>query len=330
MRQCGWLVALVLAGVARPIWATSGFTVQSENDPLTCLTRPADAPAYPPSMLERKGEAYVRVRMTFEAPDRAPKVDLFYNSGQDDFEAPVRAHVRAYRLPCMTVGAGPVVATQEFRFTPGDGRKVFWSPERREDDDRQAMTKCISFGKGKPSYPLSARYAARPPVGTVLAKMRFTAVNEPPEVAILFNGGTPMLAGMVSGHIGEQYRMTCEPPSGFPVVASQSFSFTFEGEREFRFKDVDLKTFVGGLRDVERQPVVFDFKTMGCPFELQLRVYQPYQANSVGEVGSSDPNRREFIEWVKNATFKLPPASANQLVGGSMKVSVPCGQLDLS
>jgi len=78
------------------------------------------------------------------------------------------------------------------------------------------------------------------------------------------------------------------------------------------------------------QKVRFDLTTMGCPFEVDVTAYKPYATNGVAEVGQRDPNRREFLEWLRAATFVFPPAAQRTAIGSSSRVTVPCALLDFS
>lgn len=313
----------------------SNFEFAPNKQALACIVKPEGPPAYPSGMAERKVGSLVRVRMTFAAADAAPEVEVFYNSGETAFGESVKRHVRAYRLPCMPANAAPVIAAQEFRFSPTDARQVFWSPERSERGMTEALlASCLSFGTGKPTYLPSTRpswiTSRKGQHGTVLADIRFDGVDLPPTVNILFDGGSAHLANIVLDFVSAQYRFTCGSASDFPVGGTQAFAFRVVGEPELRLKDVDLRTFVGALKDIDRKGAVFDFASMSCPFEVELHMYRPHAENGVGQVGAVDPNRREFIEWLKGATLSLKGDAARELVGAAMRISVPCGKLDLS
>jgi hypothetical protein len=319
-------VALLLPAAAM----AGDLELSDERNLLGCVVRPEGPPPYPAGFAEEKREAVVRARVSFKSPDEPPSVEVFYNSGLDAFESAVKRYLKQYRLPCMPAGATPVVALQEFRFTPGDGRKVFWSPERPESNPAEALgaESCISLGRGKPSYPWRALNKGQQ--GTVLAEIRFVGVDQPPEVKILFDGGSTSLAESVRTHVVAAYRMTCVPSVGFPVIGRQSFAFTVSGGTEYSFKDLSLREFVGALKDAARPGTVFDFSSMACPFDVEFRLFQPYATNLVGEIGEVNPNRREFVEWMKTTALNLKSDMLKQLIGRPMKVSVPCGKLDLS
>ena len=91
-----------------------------------------------------------------------------------------------------------------------------------------------------------------------------------------------------------------------------------------------LATFVRALDKLEAEHVKFDFANTACPFDVRFVLRQPVLSNEVGEIERSDPNRREFIEWLKTVSLKIPERDRAQVLGDSMTLSVPCGVLDLS
>lgn len=320
---------LVALSLGLPMVAlASGFEPATDQQLAACLVRPQGTPAYPAGDVERKSGALVRVNIEFALLDAAPDVEVFFNSGSPAFAQAVKDYVGAYRLSCMAKGAVPVKMAQEFRFRPGDGQPVTFAQARLSGSGEP----CISVGNGVPSYPKLGPLWARDlaPQGTVLAEVGFVGVGLPPTVRILFDGGHPKLGLSVANHIVAQYRATCAPALGFPLVGVQSFAFKIDGDAGYRMNDVGLRAFVGALKNLESGGPIFDFDTMACPFDIQLSHLRPYALNFATEVGVADPNRREFIEWLRQATLKLPADAAKQLVGASLKISVPCGKLDLS
>jgi hypothetical protein len=295
--------------------------------PVECLTTVGGttAPVYPNDELGLKREAVVRVRLIFSGPDAAPKATVFHNLGSDAFSAAVLEHAARYRLPCMAAGAAPVVATQEFRFTY-DERKVFYGGLRDEPGGTRAVA-CVTGGERRPEFPRDLN--GPPPQGNVVVKLRFTGASDEPTVTVLTDAGSRVLRRLVLDHV-RRYRMPCLAPSDKPFEAMQTFFFRLEGDPQYTLRDLTLQQLVDGLDKPEQQRVRFDFSTMACPFEVRLGLYQPFASNSVGEVERSDPNRREFIEWLKGLALKLPDAAARHVVGQSMIVSVPCGMLDLT
>lgn len=329
----GALLMVTAAGLpceAQDVRASEqGITIEPRASVLACLKRPAQdlGPlSYPKDSADRKEAAVVRVKLTFKSADEAPSVDVLYNSGRVAFAVVVQDHVKAYRLPCLIAPVAPVSATQEFQFVPGDGRKVIWSEPRPDADEvDEAMAACLKT-KGRPQYP---DRALRDGVqGTVLARMTFTAPDVAPLTEIVFDGGSVALANAVRTYV-RGYRLPCLGTSRAPATASQRFTFMLGDDASLVLKDASLKQFLGAVDGLDKQRVRFDLNTMGCPFDVRFTLYQPYLANAVGEVGTSDPNRRELLEWLKTISLKLPPEAKRQVVGDSMTIAVPCAVLDL-
>ena len=319
------MLALLSACAAQ---AQSGGALVALPDvsPTACVTTitGATSPVYPKEQLALKQEAVVRVRLVFSEPGAAPKATVFHNLGPDAFSAAVLEHAASYRLPCMAAGAAPVVATQEFRFTL-DERKVFYG-ELRDEPGRTRVIACVTGDQRRPEYPRDLSGPA--PQGNVVVKLRFSSASGEPAVTILTDAGSRVLRRVVLDHV-RRYRMPCLAESGGPVDAMQTFFFRLEGEQQYTLRDLTLRQLVGGIDKPEQQHVRFDFSTMACPFDVRLDLYQPFAKNVVGEVERSDPNRREFIEWLKGLALKLPDAAARQVIGQSMTVSVPCGKQGL-
>ncbi|WP_295639430.1 hypothetical protein [uncultured Methylibium sp.] len=312
---------------ARP--SEQRIAIEPRAPAFACLNQPAQGLgplSYPKDAADRKEAAVVRVKLTFKSADAAPSVDVLYNSGRAAFAGVVQDHVKTYRLPCLTASAAPVSATQEFQFVPGDGRKVIWSEPRPDaDEGDEAMAACLKT-KGRPEYPYRAlRDGVQ---GTVLARMTFAGPDAAPQTEIVFDGGSAALANAVKAYV-RGYRLPCLEAIRAPVTATQQFTFLVDAESIYVLKDASLKQFLGVIDGLDTQRVRFDLNTMGCPFDLRFTLYQPYQPNAVGEVGTSDPNRRELLEWLKTISLKLPPEAKRLVIGDSMTVAVPCGVLDL-
>lgn len=225
----------------------------------------------------------------------------------------------------MVAGAAPVIATQEFRFAL-DGRKVVTGGLRDDLATKQTLT-CLSGDQRRPEFPRDL--IGRLPQGNVVVKLKFTDPSDAPEVTVITDAGSWVLRRVVLDHV-ERYRLPCLPAAGKPVEAMQTFSFRVKGERQYTLNDLTLQQLVDMLDKPELQRVRFDFSTMGCPFDVRLSLFQPFTKNAVAEFERSDPNRREFIEWLTGVALKLPDSAALQIIGQKTTVSVPCGLLDLT
>lgn len=326
-----WRNALV---VAAGFLAAGGATAQGlEVEPSprgAACVRVSSAPlTYPRGMAALKRGGIVRVRLTFTSADAAPKAEVFFDTVGGECRAATLEHGDGYRLPCMKQGDAPVVVTQEFEFAPGDGRKVIWAPLRGERQRAVVRALACMTGTSKPpDYPPHSRTDG-PLNGTVIARYTFTGPNEPPAVEVLFDGGSPRFAAVVRAYAGA-LRLPCLEAVDAPFEAVQSFSFVMEGSRRSALRDATLTAFLGSVDQLEKEHVRFDFGTMACPFEVRFELRQPVLPNSVGEVQRSDPNRREFLEWLRRLDLQIPARVRPQVIGDSMTIAVPCGVLDLS
>ena len=302
---------------------------------VSCLTPSADRLpplVYPPDELFLKKEATVRVRLRFDAPDDAPKVEFLFGGGQPAFVAEVKKRVNTYRLPCWPAARDrPLLITQEFNFDPRDGRPVISNPPL-VDGSMALANSCSQEGVEKITYPrqrmlegTAMSSSQRMPEGVVLAKIDLTSADIAPEIRILYDAGSKQLAEEVIEGV-RKARVRCDL---YPATVLQVVQFQIADNTRYGLKDISLRGFVGAVTNLEARKIKFDFATMSCPFDVNVTMYQPHYANSVGEVGNSDPNRADFLEWLRGLSLRLPAESAKHLVGATTRISVPCGVLDL-
>ena len=152
--------------------------------------------------------------------------------------------------------------------------------------------------------------------------------NQEPELTVLYNARSDRLASAVRGYLKE-FRYTCPIPADKPVKLTQTFKFILGGADRVAFKDFSLVEFLQSIKRADLTGAKFDFKQMGCPFDISVRVRRPYAKNVVGEYGVKNPTRSEFIGWVSELTMELPESSEPYLIDQSLKVSVPCMAISL-
>ncbi|WP_457350705.1 hypothetical protein [Roseateles sp. P5_D6] len=58
----------------------------------------------------------VRVKLLFERPDAAPRVEVLANTADESMQDEVFDYLKGHRLPCLPAGAAPLAAVQEFVF----------------------------------------------------------------------------------------------------------------------------------------------------------------------------------------------------------------------
>ena len=296
---------------------------------LSCLTPPAQAlppVAYPDEMLRRRSGGIVRVRLEFFHPDKPPKASILFSSAPE-FEQATRDRLAAYRLPCLSAGAAPVVAVQEFEFNERGGPKVVYGSM----EPTHAASSCEIEGAGSNaiSYPMMAR-GGRITEGNVLVRATYERPGPPTKVEVLNRIGNIALETAAQEAASRDALACSAATESWPKTKLRYFGFRLEGSEDHVFNDLRLRDFLKHLKDLDTHRVRFDFSTMGCPFTLQLAMNQPYAANSVGEVGETNLNRTAFIAWLRGVTLRTPRETERYLVGATMRVLVPCGALDLT
>jgi hypothetical protein len=312
------------------------LTENTDRELVACIKPTSDSLpplVYPPDELFLKKEATVRVRLTFDKPDKAPKAEVFYGDGRGVFNAEVLKRVERYRVPCFPADrTEPLVVTQEFYFDPRDGRPVIWNAPRANQPVSMPNS-CSQKGLAEISYPMTALTERSgswmkpkgPEYGVVLALITLQSASAPAQIKILHDAGSWVLAETVTDAL-KRAQMRCDR---YPTSMIQEFHFQLEGTDRYGFKDMTLQAFAGAVMNLDARKVRFDFTTMACPFDVNLRLFQPHFENSAGEVGKSDPNRADFLDWLRGLSLRLPPESAKHLVGATTRISIPCGVLDL-
>jgi hypothetical protein len=309
--------------------------VSAKDTALSCLTSTAPGAKieFPSEAMERRMGAQVKLRLRFDKPDSAPRVDVLANSGGSPMFADLALrHARNYRLPCLAAGVEQD-ATQVFSFLPRDDRPIVWG-EVTPNSDRLAQ--CVTRDgeslpwSAKPQFPVTAM--RRGLEGVVLARMVFSSPSAPAEVSILFDGGHPEFGVSVSKFL-QDVRLACLHP-GETFTASSPFHFRMSESKVLVLKDMQLAQFVGAIDpEALKQPahqVRFDLSAMGCPFEVRLGLYQPYQDNTVGEIGASDPRREPLLRWLGTVPLALDKTQLKRVLGQYFNIAVPCGTLNLT
>jgi len=308
----------------------------TQNSALVCLTQTeqnASPIQYPEEPLERNQGALVRLRITFTAPDRRPAVEVVANSGDEAFADVALKRAWGYRLPCLKANEAPVVALQLFSFEPKAQRRVATGALEM---DFERLQGCAMLDgepppwRRKPSYP--GRALERGTEGVVLARMKFVSPTEPPEVEILFHPSSQVLADQVKAYL-QGVRLTCLHP-GEKSVIHMPFEFRLEGSEMAVLKDLTLKEFVQAIEPSALHApagrVKFDLSGMGCPFDVQFELWQPYTENAVVEIGSRDSRRQPLLAWLRTVPLALKPSQLKFVLAQRTTITIPCGSLDLS
>lgn len=327
---CG--LGLVALGLSNSALAQTVVPDESAAQALQCLVKSGTAPAFPPRQLEKRLGGFLRIKLVFTHPDRAPKLETLFRSGAQEHEDEVERYLNNYRLPCLKPGQ-KIEAVQEFSFDPNNFGKVHWNDLRHSPNNTGGFDHaCIRTPERQLSHfedkALSSNIK-RKANGNVIARMRFTKTNAPPEVKVVYDNGNANWRNSVLAHLDE-YRMTCPIPEGEAIVIEQQFSYAASTRSyDYALKDTDLVKFLGFVKDIDKQKVNFDLDSMACPFEVVWGVGMPAFKNRVGQVGTPNPNRLEFIAWLETLTLNVGPDVFDQILGNKFKIYVPCGKINL-
>lgn len=321
----GALTGLASAAASQTPW----YLVTNPVQPRCMGAAPAQPVAFPADAREGDG-GVVRARMTFQGPNAAPSVEIFANTAGPAFGEAVAAQVAGYRWTCPPEdGAGAVVLTQEFQFVPGAERLVIvggtWRTRRARD---ATLAGCEWTAPEVPDYPTRSRILESPDNGAVLLKLLFRGPDEP--VVTVLTETAPRRFVAVAREHGAKYRIRCPDASVFPFEARVPYRFEMPGTVRYSFRPTTLKSFLGTVDTIETERVRHDFHTMGCPFDVDLGYWQPYDANRATSAGDRADDRREFLEWLGRLRLRTSSdRTQNDLAGTTLKIHVPCLVLNL-
>ena len=329
MRQ---LVAALLAGLVAS--ATQAQVVQVERADaasFACLTRPDSLPTYPDADAAAPRTGFVRLSMKFVAPGQAPEVEVLFRDASDAMVAAVQAHVLAYRLPCLAADAAPVVAVQEFSFTPA---RADASPAAAPalcvppTPVMPSLKECLRVPDALPALDASQKAG----VSNAVVEATFTAVDAEPAIQVLYASvGRKQLAAVTD--YMRQLRLSCMPGGGKQAIVRRSFRYqiTDAGTPQVKFKGaVALGSFLRGIKDIQSKQAEFDFTTMACPFQVAWTLGKPALENEVVDLGRRDLNRVAFLAWLRSLEMNAPGPLFESLLGETIVIDVPCGRLSLN
>ncbi len=326
------LLALVPLGQPNTAQAQSLVPDESSAQLLQCLVKSGEAPAFPERLLEKRRGGFLRVKLVFSHPEQAPKQEMLFRSGAQEHEDEVARYLRSYRLPCLQPGQ-TVSAVQEFNFDADQFGRVHWNELRHAPKQTSGYSAaCIRTPARQLTHfednALNSNIK-RKANGNLIARMRFTQPDVPPEVKVLYENGNASWRNSVLSYLSE-YRMSCPALAGEALVVEQQFVYgASTRSHDYSLKDTDLVKFLGFVKDLDRQKVQFDLDSMGCPFEMVWGLGMPAFKNRVGQIGEPNPNRLEFLAWMETLTMNLGPEVFDQVLGQKIKIKIPCGKINL-
>jgi len=335
-----WLALWAAAGPARA-QAPPGMVPAAS--PIDRCLEPAAAlrgqPVYPEREYLSDVGAELTVLLRFSAPDQPPAVTVERSEARhgkspdaavnaQPFVDAVKAHVRAWRLPCLRPADGVIEYRVSYGYVPRGNRQATWTASAIPGAERAGLgLSCLthtSGGRG-PRYPEKALRKAQQ--GVVMLRMRFVAADKPPETsALAYPESSPLRDAAEDWADG--YRMPCLA-QGTPVDTVMTFVFKLDDGPRTVLKDLDLVDLLRGSQAL-RPGAQFDTNAMGCPFDLKIVHLQPHELNKVGQLDAPNPARLPLLQWLQFLQLRAPNAqTANLLLGQSHIVHVPCAQLDL-
>ncbi|MDC8770368.1 hypothetical protein [Roseateles albus] len=333
-KKNGFLRNVATVGLlwAALIGAARAITVLPSDEggqAIQCLTRAAGPlPVSEQLMRENRGDhaTFLRVKLSFDRPDQAPKVEVLANTVNEAVHDEVLKYLASYRLPCL--GSQAVVAIQEFHFSPlgtAEGK-----PLRAAALTSDLVRNCLVMPKRNPDAPnLGPKYAGA--IAKIFIQASFDGDGQVgPQTKIIYSDAPGALENEILAYLAD-YRMPCRNSGDKPFAFRQRFLFSYDGTKPAHFKtsELSLKQFLGSVQGWQERPAFFDFASMACPFQVEWTAMRPVESNGVRELGSSDPNRAEFLAWLRNMELTLNPKLTKQLLGETLVIDVPCGKIDL-
>lgn len=301
-----------------------------------CLTLTADAsdagPEYPFEAFKRGTSGRVKVELEFTLPDRAPTVKVLEASAEvkgeqrasaaaSDFETAVRTFARHYRVPCLTPSEVPARFSVEYVFRPDRRQPEHGQPTDLERAERSALWRCVrhTSGTAKPEFPVRA--FQDPVQGRVLARLKFPAAEEAPEVELYARRGAKLLADTVR-EWAAGLRLPCHRGGAYETTLTYVFVL---GGDAYGFKPgLSFRQLLAAMPVAVRERMPRDTTPMGCPFDIRLTYTRPHRANDVDVLSPWTPARQPFLDWLRTIELVLPEKTLDAVFGDSVVFTVPC------
>ncbi len=320
-----WAAAFAGAAMAQP---AAQIEPSAASQCLQATDPALPEPEYPFLEYKSGDKGRVKVALRFARPDRAPAVEVLESEGSPEFVQSVRGYTRTLRVPCLPAGETAVL-TQEYLFRTNWDRGHARPAEDAGHERRRELLSCRQHASGdvSPNYPTDARRSGT--AGKVLARLRFSAPDRPPELLQLAHhrDARPLAATVRTWVRG--YRLPCMVAGqDDPLEIVLTFDFRFEGSAA-GFTALTLPQLMRVVKDLDQQTLQIDTTTMGCPFELQLQYRQPHLPNSVRLIGEASAMQAPLLNWLRDITLDLPDRGMAIVYGDTADIAVPCLKIDL-
>jgi len=289
-----------------------------------CLQRGSAAVPSARALRAEAGMRHLRYLLRFEAADKPPVIELLAGRIEGGTPALFEAYLSEYRLPCLDATEGPFELLQEFLIPAKDGQVE--SAAVVDVIGPSMQRACIDLVPPEQfQYPKSMSMNAL----TVVFGLRFPVggVTEP-AVEVLYQSLGRSLARELASYYGGS--KACQRGTVRHGRYLLPHMYT-QGERRNdapRFKDGSLFDLLAVAKS-QQLKAYFDTTAMGCPFQLEWMLLQPAGSNHVSELGEHDAGRAGLMAYLRGLELDLSPVARQQLTGQSMKLTVPCGELNL-
>jgi len=316
-------LAIIWTGAAQAAEAAAPdrFDVDKSKAHLACLK--VQVPAVLAAAAPADGQPrLLRAMLVFTAADAPPTVTWLWK-GDDAAAALLASELRGSRMPCLENPARQAIV-QEFWWTPDTGALEAGEPWPRWTKG-QAPDESLCYVKPEGGMPVSQQ---PPAPSKVLFRFRFLQAGEPPEVEIEHRTGAAIFA-MDARRYVRRYQPCAEGRTTLGAWHEQIFEATAYGATRPQPKTFDLNEFLGQVKGAKTLRARFDTHTMNCPFQVDLRMYQPARNNRATVAGSRDANRHAFLSWLERLRLDLPTADEAALFYEKVMINVPCQVVDL-
>jgi hypothetical protein len=327
-------VALAVGLVsAQPVWAQGGVQATLVPSAAVACLQPAAAqrgvPEFPFEAWKGGERGEVVVRLEFGGPDRPPRVRVLKQDGPDDFAFAVKSHVASWRVPCLPAGERATL-DQAFRFDSSLRQARLSAPVDAADATRRAAMKCLSHVSGDLSFDYPQKALNEGVQGQVLAALKFTSPDQPPEVRLVAARPAAETLRLAVERQAPGLRMPCLTGEHVETVLTYQFFFENAGRTtRAGLKPLTLQQLLPVVRGIRAATLQLDTRSMDCPFDVSWQYRKPNFDNEVSEKGATLAAREPMLKWLKGIELELPASALDAVYGDTTTITVPCVQVDL-
>jgi hypothetical protein len=234
---------------------------------------------------------------------------------------------RLLLLLCAASASGALRAAEPPMALPGATAAASAASESEAQRTKRLMA-CLHHTEGVKQLEYPDALRRRGAQGRVVARLRFTAADQPPEVELLHRPAAREFQFFVDDHV-RKLRLPCHDGAAFRL--QQLYVFKIEGSK-FGFRPgLGFEELLQHARTRTPQTVVLDTSTMGCPFHIRYFYLQPSGRNGVwvDEPGPTLPSRRPLLDALADSELTLVGSSLSAVYADTARLQVPCGRFEL-